>query len=103
METTNKQNEINDFFELSVIDSDTYTPVMEKVNLCEVVCEEILANCLSAERSMILPVWEQDHCILPVHLSLKKDFLWKNWRRSLLPWRKRQKKQVYILCQEIPR
>ena len=57
----------------------------------------------SAERSMTLPVWEQDHCILPVHLSLKKDFLWKNWRRLLLPWRKRQKKQVYILCQEIPR
>ena len=65
--------------------------------------EEILANCLCVERSMILPVWEQDHCILPVHLSLKKDFLWKNWRRSLLPWRKRQKKQAYILCQEIPR
>ena len=36
-----------------------------------------MANCLSAERSMILPVWEQDHCILPVHLSLKKDFLWE--------------------------
>ena len=58
---------------------------------------------VSAERSMTLPVWEQDHCILPVHLSLKKDFLWKNWRRSLLPWRKRQKKQAYILCQEILR
>lgn len=50
---------VNDFFELSVIDSDTYTPVMEKVNLCEVVCEEILANCVAFEKKGIMPIFEQ--------------------------------------------
>ena len=50
---------VNDFFELSVIDSDTYTPVMEKVNLCELVCEEILANYVSFEEKGIMPIFEQ--------------------------------------------
>lgn len=50
---------VNDFFELSVIDSDTYVPVMEKVNLCELVCEEILANYVSFEEKGIMPIFEQ--------------------------------------------
>ena len=50
---------VNDFFELSVIDSDTYVPVMEKVNLCELVCEEILANYVSFEEKGIKPIFEQ--------------------------------------------
>lgn len=50
---------VNDFFELSVIDSDTYTPVMEQVNICEVICEEILANYLSFESRGIVPIFEQ--------------------------------------------
>lgn len=50
---------VNDFFELSVIDSNTYTPVLEKVNLCEVICEEILANYLSFEEKGITPTFEQ--------------------------------------------
>ena len=50
---------VNDFFELSVIDSDTYVPVMEKVNLCELVCEEILANYVSFEEKVIMPIFEQ--------------------------------------------
>lgn len=45
--------------ELSVVDANQYTPVMEKVNLCEVVCEEILANYLSFEKKGITPLFEQ--------------------------------------------
>lgn len=50
---------VNDFFELSVIESSQYTPVMEKVNICEVVCEEILAGYLDFEKSGITPVFRQ--------------------------------------------
>ena len=45
--------------ELSVIASNTYEPVIEKVNLCEVVCEEILANYPGFEKKGITPVFEQ--------------------------------------------
>ena len=48
---------VDDFFELSVIDSNQYTPVMEKVNICEVVCEEILANYLEFEKKGITPLF----------------------------------------------
>lgn len=64
---------VNDFFELSVIDSNTYTPVMEKVNLCEVICEEILANYLSFEEKGIIPTFEQ-----------ADDFVWVLADRKLL-------------------
>lgn len=50
---------VNDFFELSLADSKKYIPVIEKVNLCEVVCEEIFANYLSFEKKGIIPVFEQ--------------------------------------------
>lgn len=50
---------VDDFFELSVVDANQYTPVMEKVNLCEVVCEEILANYLAFEKKGITPLFEQ--------------------------------------------
>lgn len=50
---------VDDFFELSVVDANQYTPVMEKVNLCEVVCEEILANYLAFEKKGITPTFEQ--------------------------------------------
>lgn len=50
---------VDDFFELSVVDSEQYTPVMEQVNLCEIVCEEILANFLSFEKKSIMPVFGQ--------------------------------------------
>lgn len=50
---------VNDFFELSVIESSQYTPVMEKVNICEVVCEEILAGYLDFEKSGITPIFRQ--------------------------------------------
>ena len=44
---------VNDFFELSVIDSKTYTPVMENVDICSVVCEEILANYQDLKKSKL--------------------------------------------------
>ena len=50
---------VDDFFELSVVDANQYTPVMDKVNICEVVCEEILANYLDFERKGITPLFEQ--------------------------------------------
>lgn len=50
---------VDDFFELSMVDSKQYTPVMEKVNLCEVVCEEILANYFAFEKKGITPLFEQ--------------------------------------------
>lgn len=50
---------VDDFFELSVVDSKQYDPVMETVNLCEVVCEEILANYLAFEKKGITPLFEQ--------------------------------------------
>lgn len=50
---------VDDFFELSVVDANQYTPIMEKVNLCEVVCEEILANYLAFEKKGITPLFEQ--------------------------------------------
>ena len=50
---------VDDFFELSVVDANQYTPVMEKVNLCEVVCEEILANYLAFEKKGITPLFKQ--------------------------------------------
>lgn len=50
---------VNDFFDLSVADFNPYTPVMEKINLCEVVCDEILANHLEFDKKRIVPVFEQ--------------------------------------------
>lgn len=50
---------IDDFFELSVIDSDCFTPVMERVNICEVVCEEILANYPEFEKRGLTPLFGQ--------------------------------------------
>lgn len=50
---------VDDFFELSVVDSKQYDPVMETVNLCEVVCEEILANYLAFEKKGITPLFGQ--------------------------------------------
>lgn len=50
---------VDDFFELSLVDSRQYTPVMEQVNLCEAVCEEILANYVSFEKKGITPVFDQ--------------------------------------------
>ena len=50
---------VDDFFELSVVDSKQYAPVMENVNICDVVCEEILAHYLAFEQKGITPEFHQ--------------------------------------------
>lgn len=57
---------VDDFFELSVIDSNQYTPIMEKVNICELVCEEILVNYLEFEKKGITPLFEQADDVIGV-------------------------------------
>lgn len=39
---------------------------MEKVNICEVVCEEILANYLEFEKKGITPLFEQADDVIDV-------------------------------------
>ena len=62
---------VNDFFELSIVDSDKYIPVMEKINICEVVCEEILVNYPAFEKSNIIPKFEQADNIIWVWADKK--------------------------------
>lgn len=62
---------VDDFFELSVIESNQYTPVMEKVNICEVVCEEILGNYLEFEKKGITPLFEQADDVIGVWADRK--------------------------------
>lgn len=62
---------VNDFFELSVVDSNQYTPIMEQVNICEVVCEEILAHYLGFEKNGITPIFEQANDIIWVWADKK--------------------------------
>ena len=50
---------VNDLFEVSVIELETDEPVWENVNLCQVVCEEILAANLQFEERGIIPGFEQ--------------------------------------------
>ena len=62
---------VNDFFELSVVDSNQYTPVIEKVNICEVICEEIFANYLGFEKKGIIPMFEQANDVIWVWADKK--------------------------------
>ena len=50
---------VNDLYEVSVIDLGTDAPEFENVNLCQVVCEEILAAHPQFEDRGIIPVFEQ--------------------------------------------
>ena len=50
---------VNDLFEVSVIDLGTDVPDFENVNLCQVVCEEILAAHPQFEQREIIPVFRQ--------------------------------------------
>ena len=62
---------VDAFFELSVVDSREYSPVMEKLNLCEVVCEEILANYITFETKGITPLFQQAEDTVPVWADRK--------------------------------
>lgn len=50
---------INDFFELSVIDSNAYDIHWEKLDIGEILCEQILANYPNFEKKKIIPRFEQ--------------------------------------------
>lgn len=52
-------NLVNDFFEISLIESDQVNISLEKVNLCELVCEEILAESPEIDKKGIEPKFPQ--------------------------------------------
>lgn len=50
---------VNDFFEISLIESEQVDMTLENVNLSEVICEEILAESPEIDRKGIEPSFEQ--------------------------------------------
>ena len=63
---------VNDFFELSLIQSGQVEIKMEKVNLSEVICEEILAESPEIDRKGIEPTFEQAEDNIYVQADRKK-------------------------------
>ena len=63
---------INDFFELSLIDSDQVDIHMEKVNLSEIICEEILAENTELDRKGLEPRFDQSEQNYYVYADRKK-------------------------------
>ena len=64
---------VNDFFELSVIDSKGCEPVMESVDLNDMLCELILANFPNFEAKSIIPHFED--CGKPVYAHADRKML----------------------------
>jgi len=52
-------NLVNDFFEISLIESDQVDIILEKVNMCELICEEILAESPEIDKKGIEPKFPQ--------------------------------------------
>ncbi|MCR5226931.1 MAG: HAMP domain-containing histidine kinase [Eubacterium sp.] len=52
-------NLVNDFFEISLIESNQVNISLEKVNLCELICEEILAESPEIDKKGIEPKFPQ--------------------------------------------
>ena len=50
---------VNDFFEISLIDADSFLPNLESLNICELICEEIFALSPSFDKKGMLPVFEK--------------------------------------------
>ncbi|MBP3235227.1 MAG: HAMP domain-containing histidine kinase [Eubacterium sp.] len=63
---------VNDFFELSLIESGQVNVQMEKVNLSEIICEEILSESPEIDRKGIEPVFEQAEENIYVYADKKK-------------------------------
>ena len=63
---------VNDFFEISLIDSEQVEMNIENVNLCEIICEEILAESPEIDRKGIQPVFEQSEENIFVNADKKK-------------------------------
>ncbi|SEP66307.1 Signal transduction histidine kinase [Lachnospiraceae bacterium NE2001] len=52
-------NLVNDFFEISLIESGQVNIVLERVNICELICEEILAESPEIDKKGIEPRFDQ--------------------------------------------
>lgn len=63
---------VNDFFELSLIESGQVDIESEKVNLCEIICEEILAESPEIDRRGLEPSFEQSEQNIYVYADKKK-------------------------------
>lgn len=63
---------VNDFFELSLIETDQVNLELEKVNLCEIICEEILAESVEIDAKGLEPKFDQAEQNVYVHADRKK-------------------------------
>ena len=63
---------VNDFFELSLIETDQVDVELEKVNLCEIICEEILAENMEIDAKGLEPRFDQAEQNIYVHADRKK-------------------------------
>ncbi|MCR5458756.1 MAG: HAMP domain-containing histidine kinase [Acetatifactor sp.] len=63
---------VNDFFELSLIETDQVNLELEKVNLCEIICEEILAESVEIDAKGIEPKFDQAEQNVYVQADRKK-------------------------------
>ena len=63
---------VNDFFDISLIESDQVDINIEKVNLPEMICEEILAESHEIDKKRIVPVFEQSDKNIYVRADKKK-------------------------------
>lgn len=62
---------VNDFFELSIIDSKGCEPVMESVDVNDMLCELILANFPNFEAKSITPYFEDNGIPVYAHADRK--------------------------------
>ena len=63
---------VNDFFELSLIESGQVDVEAVRVNLCEIICEEILAESPEIDRRGLEPSFEQSEQNIYVYADKKK-------------------------------
>ncbi|MBR3142075.1 MAG: HAMP domain-containing histidine kinase [Clostridiales bacterium] len=63
---------VNDFFDISLIESGKVDLNIEKVNLPETICEEILAESCEIDKKGIVPVFEQSDMNIYVRADKKK-------------------------------
>ena len=63
---------VNDFFDISLIESEQVEISFEKVNLSETICEEILAESPEIDRKGIVPLFEQSDRDIYVIADKKK-------------------------------
>lgn len=64
---------VNDFFELSIIDSNGCEPIMESVDVNDMLCELILANFPNFEDKGIIPYFEDKG--MPIYAHADKKML----------------------------